>query len=142
MQDIPEDTIFRFKTTVGDIVPKEIISIPIVIENIVVALISLVNINKFSKESHEMLKQSWQNINASYSSLLSNERTRVFAELLTKTNKQLNNQSEALKIQTHVLEKQKDELQHTSTELHEQNEELEIQVKRVDEANKLKSEFP
>lgn len=134
LQDIPEDTIFKFKTTAGELVPKEIITIPVLIENTVVALISLVNIYKFSVEAYELLKQSWQAINTSYSSLLSNERTRILAESLTRTNQQLEAQSEE-------LQDQADELQRSTDELQEQNIELEVQRNQVEEANRLKSEF-
>ncbi|MCK4817695.1 HAMP domain-containing protein, partial [bacterium] len=148
LQDIPKDTVFKFRTTAGDLIPKEIITIPIMIEDTVVALISLVNIHRFSKECFDILKQSWISINYSYSSLLANERTRILAEHLSKTNQQLEaqaeelqEQSEELQEQTEELQNQTDELQRTSEELQEQNLELEIQRKQVEEANQLKSEF-
>ncbi len=141
LRDIPEDTIFKFKTIAGDIVPKEIITIPVLIEETVVALISLVNIYKFSNESYEVLKQSWQAINSSYSSLLSTERTRVLAESLSRTNQQLEAQSEELQEQAVELQRQTDQLQTGSEELQEQNIELEAQRNQVEEANRLKSEF-
>ncbi|MCK5170750.1 MAG: response regulator, partial [Bacteroidales bacterium] len=141
LQDIPEDTIFKFKTIAGDLVPKEIITIPVLVENTVLALISLVNIYKFSNESYEALKQSWQAINSSYSSLLSTERTRVLAESLSRTNQQLEAQSEELQEQAVELQRQTDQLQTGSEELQEQNIELEAQRNQVEEANRLKSEF-
>ncbi|MEA1876518.1 MAG: cache domain-containing protein, partial [Bacteroidota bacterium] len=79
VQNIPEDTIFKFQTTAGDAVPREIITIPVLVENRVVALISLVNMHKFSKDCYDILKQSWTSINTSYSALMSNERTRILA---------------------------------------------------------------
>jgi CheY-like chemotaxis protein/signal transduction histidine kinase/CHASE3 domain sensor protein len=141
LQDIPEDTIFKFKTIAGDLVPKEIITIPVLIENSVLALISLVNTYKFNVESYEVLKQTWQTINTSYSSLLSNERSRVLAESLTKTNQQLEAQSEELQEQAEELQEQTVELQRSSEELQEQNIELETQRTQVEEASRLKSEF-
>ena len=134
LQNIPEDTIFKFKTTAGDLIPKEIITIPIIIEDSVVALISLVNIHKFSNESLDIIEQSLNAINSSYSNLLGNERTRILAEHLSRTNQQLEAQSEELQNQT-------EELQQNSDELQEQNIELELQRKQVEEANRLKSEF-
>jgi len=148
LQNIPENTIFKFRTTAGDLIPKEIITIPVLIDNTVVALISLVNINRFSKESFDILKQSWTSINSSYSSLLGNERTRILAEHLSITNQQLEaqteelqEQSEELQEQTEELQNQTEELQRSSEELQEQNLELEVQRKQVEEANRLKSEF-
>ena len=134
VRNIPEDTIFKFKTITGDAIPKEIISIPIIIENIIVAIISLVNLHKFSEENYTILKLSWNSINTSYSNLISSERTIVFAEHLSKTNKELETNTKKLQSQTEVLK-------NTSKVLQEQNTELEAQRKNVEEANKLKSEF-
>jgi HAMP domain-containing protein len=44
MREIPEETIFDFQTTAGNAKPKEIITIPIIVNSGVVALISLVSI--------------------------------------------------------------------------------------------------
>ena len=141
LRNIQEDTIIKYKTTAGSIIPKEIITIPIIIENTVVAIISLVNINKFSKESYDVLNQSWTAINTSYSNLLSNERTRIFAQQLTDSNQQLEAQTEELQDQAEEMQDQAEELQRTSDELQEQNIELDTQKKQVESANKLKSEF-
>ena len=134
LKDIPENTIFKFKTTAGDAVPREIITIPVLVENWVVALISLVNIIKFSDETMDILEQSWIGINTSYSSMISNERTRVFAENLNESNQRL-------EAQAAELQSQSEELQQTAEELQEQNVELEAQREQVEEANRLKSEF-
>ena len=141
LQNIPSDTTFRFKTVVGEAVPKEIITIPIIVDESIVAIISLVNIQKFGKESMEILQQSWVSINTSYSNLIASERTRVLAEHLGKINQQLEAQSEELQDQAEELQDQAAELQYTSDELQEQNIELEAQRKQVEAANKLKSEF-
>jgi len=141
LRDIPENTIFKFKTVGGEAIPKEIITVPIIIENNVVAIISLVNIKKFSNDALEILKQSWMNISSSYSSLLGNERTRILAEHLSKTNEELEANSEELQEQSEELQNQTEELQETSNELQEQNLELEYQRKHVEEANRMKSEF-
>ena len=98
LRDIPEDTILKFKTTAGDAVPKEIITIPILIENIVVALICLLNIHRFSKECYDIIEQSWFSINTFYSSLIANERTRILSENIYKTNEQLEDQTEKLQL--------------------------------------------
>lgn len=141
MRDIPEDTIFKFQTTAGDAIPKEIITIPILVDNVVLAFISLVNVNKFSKESYDILEQSWWSLNSSYTSLMANERTMVLAENLSKINQELEAKSEELQEQSEELQSQTEELQQTSEELQGQNLELEMQRRQVEQANKLKSEF-
>ncbi len=141
LKNIPEDTIFKFKTIAGEATPKEIITIPIIVEDTIVAIISLVNINTFSVECHEILSQSWINLNTSYSNLLAGERTRIFAEQLSDTNQQLEAQTEELQEQSEELQNQTEELHRTTDELQEQNIELEAQRKQVEAANKMKSEF-
>jgi len=94
----------------------------------------MVNIQKFSEESYDILKQSWAVINTSYSNLMANERTRIFSESLARSNQQLEAQKEE-------LQDQAEEIQQTSEELQEQNIELEAQRNQVEAANKLKSEF-
>ncbi len=132
--NISEHNTFTLKTTLGDITPKEIITIPVLIKNTVVAIISLVSIHKFSSECYEVLEQSWTNICTSYSNLMAGERTRILAESLTRTNKQLETKSKELEEKTIKLQEQSNELQ-------EQNIKLEIQRNKVEEANRLKSEF-
>ncbi|MCF8298209.1 MAG: response regulator [Saprospiraceae bacterium] len=152
---IPPNTIHsRVKDVFGDI-PYEITFIPIVTDDVIVAVITILNKNKFEKYALEILNQSWTNINTAYSNLLSGERTRILAEQLTIMNRQLElkteelqeqaeelqAQAEELQEQSEELQNQTEELQHTSEELQEQNIELEAQRKQVEEANKLKSEF-
>ncbi len=134
LQNIPEDTIFTYKTSAGDAKPKEIITIPVLVDTIVVAIISLININKFSHDAFEILKLSWQGINSSYSTLLASERTSILAEQLYRTNQDLESKSEE-------LQEQAEELQRSSEELQEQNLFIESKNKEVEGANKLKSEF-
>ncbi|MCK4890433.1 MAG: HAMP domain-containing protein, partial [Candidatus Aminicenantes bacterium] len=140
LHDIPEDTIFKFPTTIGDIIPKEIITIPVLSEDEVIALISLVKIHKFDKNTYDILKQSWMSINTSYSNILGNEKTRILAESLSKTNQQLEAQTEELQAQSEELQSQATELQQTSAELQEQNLELDMQRNEVEEASRLKSQ--
>ncbi len=141
LQNIPDDSPFHFNTTAGNLIPKEILTIPVLIDNTVVAIISLINIHPFDKECFDILNQSWASINTAYSNLLASERTRVLAESLSRTNQQLEAQSEELQEQSEELQGQTEELQHTSEELQEQNLELEAQKNQVEEANRLKSEF-
>lgn len=134
LRSIPEDTIFKFRTSAGDAIPREIITIPIVVEDLVIALISLVNIYNFCDECYDILSQSWMGINTSYSNIFAGERTRLLAEKLSIINQQIESQSEELQQQSAELQEQADELQSTNIELEAQN----IQVET---ANKMKSEF-
>ncbi|MBN2237435.1 MAG: HAMP domain-containing protein, partial [Bacteroidales bacterium] len=148
LKNIPEDTVFKYKTIAGEANPKEIVAIPIVVEGSIIAVVSLINLQQFEETSLEILEQAWPNINTAYSNLITSERTRILAEHLSKINQQieaqseeLQEQSEELQEQSEELQNQSEELQKTSFELQKQNKELVLQKKQVEVANKLKSEF-
>ncbi|MBE0646623.1 MAG: response regulator [Bacteroidales bacterium] len=134
IQSLPYDTMFSFRTSAGNINPKELITIPLVIDDTVIALISIASLHPFPPESIEIVKEAMPEINATYANMMANERTRVLAEDLKEMNWKLKSQSEE-------LQSQSEELHMTSEELQEQNMQLEIQSKEVEEANRLKSEF-
>ncbi len=111
LTNISKDTVLKYKTITNKFKPKEIITIPVLVDGPVIALIAIVNVNKFTKGSYEVLKQSWHSINISYSNLLSNERTRILSEILVKSIEQLEVQSEKLKEQSNELKSVNTELE-------------------------------
>ncbi len=117
LRDFPEDTVFKFQTFAGDAIPEAIITIPILIEEIVVAFVSLVNIHGCSKDCYGVLEQSWLSINTSYSNLIANERTRVLAENIYKINQNLEARSKELQRQNIELEIQREKVEETNKEL-------------------------
>ncbi|MDL1963016.1 MAG: response regulator [Deltaproteobacteria bacterium] len=141
IRDIPEDTVFKFKTFTGTALPKEIITIPIIINDRVMAVICLASLNTYPKDSLKILNQVWQGINTGFSNIFATENTRRIAKELRKKNQILQTQSEELQAQSEELETQSEELQQTSDELQAQNVELELQAQQVKDADRLKSEF-
>lgn len=134
LKDIPPDTIFKFKTIAGTAIPKEIITIPIVVENQVSAIISFASLKKYSLESLEILDNSSFTLNMLFSNFLSNEKRARLTEEIREKNVNLQSQADELQSQSVELQSQTDELS-------EQNIELEMQKKQVEEADRLKSEF-
>jgi len=135
IKDIPKDSIFTFRTFTGTLLPREIITIPIIIDNIVSGIISLSSIKPYPEKSLAILKQPWATgFEIFLSNMWANEKTARLAEQLEQTNTELQNQAEE-------LEAQSEELQQTAEELHEQNIKLETQKEQVEEANRLKSQF-
>ncbi len=134
IKNIPYDSVFKFKTSAAEINPREIITLPILVDDVVVAVISLVNIKEFNVNSIEILNQSLININTAYSHILATEKTRSLAEHLAKVNEQL-------EAQTKEILNKSEELQRYTLELNRQNQELDTQRLHVEEANRLKSEF-
>ncbi len=127
LKDIPDDSIIKYNTIVGEFIPKEMISIPIVVDDEIEAIISIAGIKPFKNDVIEVLSLASAAINNSYTALLSSDRTQVLAENLARSNQQLQSQSE--------------ELKRNSEELRLQNVELEEQRKQTEVANRLKSDF-
>jgi len=125
ISDIPENTRFMFKAVAGDALPKEIITIPLVTEGQVAAIISLASLKGYARENFDVLEQTQIGINTALSNLMADERTRELAEELTIQNEELQAQSEELQSQT--------------VEMRAQADQLEAQQARIQEADK--SEF-
>ncbi len=140
LMDIPEDTVFTFKAVAGEMVPKEIITIPVVIDDAAVAVISIMSIHQFSDTSCKILEQSWMNINSSFSSLFAVKKTQDLAVRLASANQELEVHVEELQDQAEELWNQAEELQNKD-EIMAKNRQLADQQKEVEEANRLKSEF-
>ena len=142
LQNLPEDTRYRYKTSAGDMIAKELITIPLLKNNGEVSgVISLASVHEFAPEVMEMMNLAVTLITASYANLLSAEQTRELADNLVITNQQLEVQTEELQEQSEELQEQAIELQRSADELLLQNQELELQRIRVEETTRLKSEF-
>jgi CheY-like chemotaxis protein len=142
LKDLPADTIYRYRTSAGEINIREIITLPVVSNNNdIVGVISLGHLGRYDKNALEMLSLSANMINSSYTSLLANVKTEMLAIHLKDSNQKLEVQSEELQEQAEELQQQTIELQKGSDELQMQNQELEMQRMQVEDANRLKSEF-
>lgn len=141
LKEFPENTKFLYRTVAGSAVPKEMVTIPVIVDETVVAVISLASLSCFAEGVIQVLRQAWVNINTSYASLIANERTKILSQHLTRVNEQLEIQARELQEQAEELQEQTEELQATSDELQKQNVTLNQQQTIVESANKLKSEF-
>ncbi len=127
IKNIPIDTSFVLKTVSGQFIPREIITIPVVTNNEIIAIISLSSVRKYSDEAVKLIDRIYSVLTARVEGILNYRKIRKF--------------SQKLEIQNTELEAQKAELDAQSSELTEQNRELEIQKNHLDEANKLKTNF-
>ncbi len=140
--DIPDDSIFRFRTFTGAVLPKEILSIPMMIGSTVSGVISLASIKPYPRNVLEIMKQPWTTgFSTALANMWANAETARLAKELNGANQTLQAQAEELQAQTEELEAQNEELQQNAEELQEQNAELEAQREQVESANRLKSEF-
>jgi len=127
IKDIPEDTQFLFSAVSGKFKPREIITIPIVSGNEVVAVISLASIKQFNENHLRLVHSILSTLSARIDGILSYQKAVVFAK--------------QLEYQNNELEMQKKELSMQTNELTGQNIELEMQKKQLGEANKMKTSF-
>ncbi|MBN1655922.1 MAG: response regulator [Deltaproteobacteria bacterium] len=127
VEEISEQTLFRFKTVAGEAVPTHLVSIPILVDNEVAAVIALASFSPFSREQREIIEQILITLSAAFANLLAGEKTRLMAD-------ELRSRNEVLASNNEELQKRAEELRKLSAELAEERE-------RVTEADRLKSEF-
>ncbi len=124
---IPDDTRFVFHTVSGKFIPREIITIPILADNEVVAVISLAGVSMYSKQSIQLIDRILVTLCARVEGILAYHKIKEFLRKMEHQNRE--------------LEAQKQELSAQAAELMEQNTELEMQKKQLNEASQLKTNF-
>ncbi len=134
VRDIPPDSKFSFRTFAGDIIPRDMLTIPVIVGNNVAALIALGSLSAFTDESLSILEASSFATRVGLANQLANGKTRHLVEELSAKTLELEAQAAELSSQSLELRKQ-------SEQLRAQNVELEAQSASVNEANRLKSEF-
>jgi signal transduction histidine kinase/DNA-binding response OmpR family regulator/HAMP domain-containing protein len=125
--DIAPNTHFTFSTVIGDFTPREIVTIPILSGQDVVAVISLASVRSYSAPAMRLIHDIWSLISARLNGALSLRQLRASAEKLEQQNQELAAQQRELQLQ--------------AGELGEQNIELELQKRQLHDANRLKSTF-
>ncbi len=135
---IPEDTIFDFATVAGNFKPKEIITIPIIQNQKVIAVISLASLKGFSAEALKIINNSWKSLNVGIIGMLAFEGIREYSHKLDKQNEQLAEQSKELQIQAEELRLQNVEIDRrrlategANLELKTKNEEIQAQSEEM-----------
>ena len=127
LKNIPADTRFVFYTMSGKIIPREIITLPIIADNEIVAVISLASISNYSKQAIQLIDRIHITLCTRVEGILAYHRIRVILK--------------EIELQNSELEAQKTELASQSAELIEQNTELEMQKNQLSEASQLKTNF-
>jgi len=125
--NIPAAPYLTFTTVSGDFRPMEIITIPVISNDHVVAVISLSSIRPYSSAALRLVDNVLGVLTARLNGVLVLQRIRDFSQRLEHQNQE--------------LEAQKTELALQGEELSEQNIELELQKTQLDQASRLKSSF-
>ncbi len=118
---------FILKGVAADIAPREIITIPVLSEHDVVAVLSLASVTAYAREAILLANGAWDLLNTRMSGVMAFEQIRELARNLEKQNTELDAQQRELTAQ--------------ADELTRQNTELDMQKRQVEEANRLKSTF-
>ena len=127
IKNIPEDTRFIFHTVSGKFIPREIITLPILADNQVVAIISLSSVSAYNQPAIQLIDRILVTLSARVEGILAYHKMKAFTEMLERQNRE--------------LEAQKTEMAMQSAELTEQNVELEMQKNQLDEVSRLKTQF-
>ncbi|MGC8495136.1 MAG: ATP-binding response regulator, partial [Syntrophobacteraceae bacterium] len=125
---------FLVRLVTGDFIPREILTIPILTNNVVVAVISLACLTGFSEGTMRLMDEVWDLLNARFNSILALRQIRVYSKTLELQNREL-------ELQEAELGAQKDALQRRADEINEQNVELEFQKNQLEQASRLKTAF-
>lgn len=127
IKDIPEDSRFAFYTVSGKFMPREIITIPIVLGGEVIAVVSLAAIGRYSPKAIDFIEKTISTMSTRIEGILAYRTIKAFSEKLEHQNRE--------------LDAQKNEMEEQSVELIHQNIELEMQKKELNDANRLKTNF-
>lgn len=127
IKNIPGDTRFSFLTVAGKFIPRQMITIPVVAGNDVLAVFSIASLDDYNPQVVRFVEKIWITLSARVAGVLVYRKMKEF--------------SAQLEMQNAELEAQKNELSSQSAELLQQNAELELQKKQLDEASRLKTNF-
>ncbi len=148
LSEIPPQTRFTFATASGDFRPAALLTIPILAERQVVAVISLASIRTYPPATVRLVNDIWSVLTARFNGVLAHRQLHAFSVKLEGQNRELAAQGQELMAQASELTAQKQELMAQgaeltaqASELTGQNIELGLQKQQLDEANRLKSRF-
>jgi signal transduction histidine kinase/CheY-like chemotaxis protein/HAMP domain-containing protein len=127
VREISADTVFTFKTTGGTAIPREILTVPLLVGRQVMGVVSLATLSAFPDTFRQILDLAQIGMGTAFSNLLASVKTQRLAEELHTNNTEL--QAQAV------------EMEQQTQELQQQAVELEAQQQQVEAANRLKSEF-
>ena len=96
--DIPPDTRFAFSAVTGDILPREIVTIPVVAGSDVVAVISLASVRPYRPEALGLLEAISGTLTARVNGVLSHRQLQDLADQLERQNRELDAQKQELAV--------------------------------------------
>jgi signal transduction histidine kinase/CheY-like chemotaxis protein/HAMP domain-containing protein len=152
----PPDDYIRIASGLGEAKPAEIVVMPVLFEDEVLAVIELASFQRFGEAQHAFLDQVSETIGVVLSTIAATMRTealliqsqrlteslrsqseelRTQQEELRRSNQELEAQAQTLKASEELLQQQQEELQQTNEELEEKAQLLEEQNRRIEIKN-------
>ena len=127
IRSVDRSTQVVFETVSEKVIPKEIITIPIISRDEVIAVITLASIDGFYDYAMRLLDEVYDTLCARTAGVIAYQEIKDFKDILEKQNFELDNQKNELSVQ--------------ATELVHQNAELDRQRSQMEEASRLKTYF-
>ncbi|MBV9039374.1 MAG: response regulator, partial [Acidimicrobiia bacterium] len=131
--EAPSDYI-KITSGLGESEPVNIIIVPVLFEDQVLAVIELASFRPFSEVHQTFLDQLTETIGVVLSTIIANMRTEELLEQSQRLTRELQSQSEELQTQQEELQQTNEELQEKAALLAEQNRNIEIKNAEIEMA--------
>ncbi len=128
----PPDDYVRVSSGLGEAPPRNIIVIPVLFEEQVLAVIELASFRSFSPIILQFLDQLTETIGVVLSTIIANVRTEQLLEQSQSQSNELQKQSQALQRQQGQLQETNEELQEKAELLERQNRDIEIKNREIE----------
>ncbi len=133
--DPPEDYI-KIASGLGGAKPTNIIVLPVVFEEQVLAVIELASFGPFSDVHLQFLEQLTETIGVSLNTIIANMRTEELLEQSQSLTQELQSQSGELQAQQEELQQTNAELQEKAALLSQQNRDIEVKNREIEIARR------
>ncbi|HDR7346488.1 TPA: response regulator [Bacillus toyonensis] len=132
LSDIPEE--FRYVTSgVLEIRPKNLLVIPILFEDEVIAVMELVSVTEISDLHQDLIQQTIDNLGLTIHSIIGRMRIQTLLHESQAMTEELQAMTEELQVQSEELQTQAEELQMQAEELRTTNEQLESRTEEAEQ---------
>jgi HAMP domain-containing protein/signal transduction histidine kinase/DNA-binding response OmpR family regulator len=133
ISDPPADYV-QIASGLGRSAPRDIIVIPVLFEEQVLAVIELASFTPFSEVILQFLDQLTETIGVVLSTIIANVRTEELLQQSQSQSQELQQQSEAMQRQQLELQATNEELQEKAEQLERQNRDIEIKNREIEMA--------
>jgi HAMP domain-containing protein/signal transduction histidine kinase/DNA-binding response OmpR family regulator len=132
----PPDDYIKVSSGLGEATPVNIIVLPVVFEEQVLAVIELAAFRPFSDVNLQFLEQLTETIGVVLNTIMANMRTEELLQQSQSLTQELQSQSEELQSRQDELQQTNEELQEKAALLSQQNRDIEIKNREIEVARK------